>query len=111
MTSLLKLLQLCPSSEHGQQCLHVRQQAALQHENVKDCPVCSPPTALRMLEEFVDLKEGDVIVQNGANSAVGQVRPSAPFQAIGLVAGNPVHGDVSSLDKRLAAACHPTGQG
>ena len=33
----------------------------------------SPPTALRILEEFVDLKEGDVVVQNGANSAVGQV--------------------------------------
>jgi len=26
-----------------------------------------------MLEEFVHLKEGDVVVQNGANSAVGQV--------------------------------------
>ena len=26
-----------------------------------------------MLEEFVDLKAGDVVVQNGANSAVGQV--------------------------------------
>ena len=26
-----------------------------------------------MLEEFVDLSEQDVVVQNGANSAVGQV--------------------------------------
>ena len=34
----------------------------------------SPPTALRLLEEFVDLAEGDVVIQNGANSAVGQVR-------------------------------------
>ena len=34
---------------------------------------CSPPSALRMLDEFVDLSEGDVVVQNGANSAVGQV--------------------------------------
>ena len=34
---------------------------------------CSPPTAMRMLEEFVELKAGDVVVQNGANSAVGQV--------------------------------------
>ncbi|KAL0048172.1 hypothetical protein WJX82_009266 [Trebouxia sp. C0006] len=33
----------------------------------------NPPTALRMLEEFVDLKGGDVIVHNGANSAVGQL--------------------------------------
>lgn len=27
-----------------------------------------------MLEEFVHLDKGDVVVQNGANSAVGQVR-------------------------------------
>ena len=26
-----------------------------------------------MLEEFVNLDKGDVVVQNGANSAVGQV--------------------------------------
>ena len=26
-----------------------------------------------MLEEFVHLNKGDVVVQNGANSAVGQV--------------------------------------
>lgn len=32
----------------------------------------SPPSALRMLEEFVDLQPGDVVVQNAANSAVGQ---------------------------------------
>ena len=63
-----------------------------------------------MLEEFVDLKAGDVIVQNGANSAVGQVRPFAPFRATYLVAIKPDHGDVSTLDRRLAAACHSTGQ-
>jgi NADPH:quinone reductase-like Zn-dependent oxidoreductase len=38
------------------------------------CPACSPPTALRLLEEFVQLEEGDTIIQNGANSAVGKVR-------------------------------------
>jgi len=32
----------------------------------------SPPTAVCLLERFVDLQEGDVIVQNGANSSVGQ---------------------------------------
>jgi len=32
----------------------------------------NPPTAYRMLKDFVDLKKGDVIIQNGANSAVGQ---------------------------------------
>ena len=33
---------------------------------------CSPPTALRMLEEYVALQPGDTVVQNGANSAVGR---------------------------------------
>jgi len=31
----------------------------------------NPATAYRMLEDFVTLKEGDVIIQNGANSMVG----------------------------------------
>lgn len=31
----------------------------------------NPCTAYRMLKDFVDLKSGDVIIQNGANSAVG----------------------------------------
>ncbi|EMD39037.1 hypothetical protein CERSUDRAFT_81807 [Gelatoporia subvermispora B] len=35
--------------------------------------IVNPPTAYNMLREFVDLKEGDWVVQNGANSAVGQV--------------------------------------
>jgi len=33
----------------------------------------NPPTALCLLRDFVQLKEGDWIVQNGANSAVGQL--------------------------------------
>lgn len=32
----------------------------------------SPCVALRLLNDFADLKEGDVIIQNGANSLVGQ---------------------------------------
>lgn len=32
----------------------------------------NPPTAYRMLTNFVDLKPGDTVIQNGANSAVGQ---------------------------------------
>ncbi|CAJ0586806.1 unnamed protein product, partial [Mesorhabditis spiculigera] len=32
----------------------------------------NPPTAYRMLKDFVDLKPGDTVIQNGANSAVGQ---------------------------------------
>lgn len=36
--------------------------------------VINPPTAIRLLEEYVPLKDGDTIVQTGANSAVGKVR-------------------------------------
>ncbi|KAJ2919477.1 hypothetical protein MD484_g929, partial [Candolleomyces efflorescens] len=32
----------------------------------------NPPTAYNMLHDFVRLKEGDWVIQNGANSAVGQ---------------------------------------
>ena len=31
----------------------------------------NPASALRMLEDYVALREGDWVVQNGANSAVG----------------------------------------
>ncbi|KAJ1542361.1 hypothetical protein HK405_010017, partial [Cladochytrium tenue] len=34
--------------------------------------VVNPCSAFRMLSDFVDLKPGDCVVQNGANSAVGQ---------------------------------------
>ena len=33
--------------------------------------VVNPCTAYRLLEDFAQLKEGDVIIQNGANSMVG----------------------------------------
>ena len=32
----------------------------------------NPCTAYRMLKDFVDLKKGDYVLQNGGNSAVGQ---------------------------------------
>lgn len=32
----------------------------------------NPCTAYRMLKDFVNLKSGDTVIQNGANSAVGQ---------------------------------------
>ncbi|KAI0715981.1 NAD(P)-binding protein [Cerioporus squamosus] len=34
--------------------------------------IVNPPTAYNMLHNFVELKEGDWVLQNGANSAVGQ---------------------------------------
>jgi len=33
----------------------------------------NPCTAYRMLKDFVQLKPGDTVIQNGGNSAVGQL--------------------------------------
>lgn len=44
-------------------------------------PPCSPPTAVRLLDEFVQLAEGDTLVQNGATSNVGRVRAAACLRA------------------------------
>ena len=33
----------------------------------------NPPTAYRLLKDFAELKAGDLVVQNGANSAVGRL--------------------------------------
>ncbi|KAF7964543.1 hypothetical protein HWV62_5925, partial [Athelia sp. TMB] len=60
-----------------------RSQANVQVEDIIQIPegasevgaatiTINPPTAYNMLSDFVDLKEGDWIIQNGANSAVGQ---------------------------------------
>lgn len=37
-----------------------------------NCCQVNPPTAYRMLADFVDLKPGDLVVQNGASSNVGR---------------------------------------
>jgi NADPH-dependent curcumin reductase CurA len=53
----------------------IRQQQAMWVVLLSYClyAACSPPTALLMLEAIVQLQPGDVVVQNGATSAVGQV--------------------------------------
>ncbi|KAK9806305.1 hypothetical protein WJX72_009439 [[Myrmecia] bisecta] len=55
-------------------------QATALHRVPSDLPLgaaatmcINPPTALRMLRDFVDLAAGDVVIQNGANSSVGQL--------------------------------------
>ena len=42
--------------------------------SVEDAATLSvnPSTAYRMLADFTTLSKGDVVIQNGANSAVGQ---------------------------------------
>lgn len=49
----------------------------------------NPPTAWRLLEDFVDLKDGDWVIQNAANSAVGfavnQLAATRGIKVINLV--------------------------
>ncbi|XP_078430130.1 polyketide synthase, enoylreductase family protein [Wolffia australiana] len=58
---------------------HVVKDEDAWHKIIKDVPMeyaatisINPTTAMRMLEDFVKLNPGDVIVQNGATSIVGQ---------------------------------------
>ncbi|KAM7522275.1 hypothetical protein LguiA_012177 [Lonicera macranthoides] len=67
-----------PPSSGTWQTYVVKNQAAW-HKIDKETPMeyaatvtVNPLTALRMLEDFVDLKSGDAVVQNGATSIVGQ---------------------------------------
>ncbi|KAI1714278.1 alcohol dehydrogenase groES-like domain-containing protein [Ditylenchus destructor] len=53
-------------------------EGGLFHNIMGDCSLVAasmlinPPTAYRMLKDFVDLQRGDYVVQNGANSSVGR---------------------------------------
>ncbi|KAK9279531.1 hypothetical protein L1049_013210 [Liquidambar formosana] len=67
-----------PTSSGTWQTYIVKEQSAW-HKINKDTPLeyaatvtVNPLTALRMLEDFVNLNSGDAIVQNGATSIVGQ---------------------------------------
>lgn len=61
----------------------------------------NPPTALLMLEEFVDLKPGDWVIQNAANSGVGSYLISLA-KARGLKTVNVVRRE-SLIEPLLAA--------
>ncbi|KAF9525983.1 NAD-binding protein [Crepidotus variabilis] len=62
----------------------------------------NPPTAYNMLKDFVDLQPGDWVLQNGANSAVGQaviqIAAARGLKTINLIRDRP---DVESLKKDL----------
>ncbi|CAG4951931.1 unnamed protein product [Colias eurytheme] len=62
----------------------------------------NPCTALRMLCDFVCLKEGDVVIQNGANSACGQnviqICKAWGIKTVNVVRNRP---DIAELKKYL----------
>ena len=80
----------------------------------------NPPTAYLMLKEFVDLQPGDWVIQNAANSGVGEyliqlakirglktvniVRRESAVAAVKAMGGDVVLVDGSGLAKQVAAA-------
>ena len=82
--------------------------------------VVNPPTASLMLSEFVDLKPGEWVIQNAANSGVGEylvqlaqlrglktvnvVRRESAVAAVKAAGGDVVLVDGPGLDQRVAEA-------
>eukprot|EP00193_Tetraselmis_chui_P009101 CAMPEP_0177751804 /NCGR_PEP_ID=MMETSP0491_2-20121128/576_1 /TAXON_ID=63592 /ORGANISM="Tetraselmis chuii, Strain PLY429" /LENGTH=390 /DNA_ID=CAMNT_0019266955 /DNA_START=218 /DNA_END=1388 /DNA_ORIENTATION=- len=82
----------------------------------------NPPTALCLLDKFVHLQPGATIIQNGANSAVGQavieLATARKINTINIIRERPDWDEVSShlrsigatvvttLDQALAASAH-----
>ncbi|KAJ6626436.1 Enoyl-[acyl-carrier-protein] reductase, mitochondrial [Pseudolycoriella hygida] len=68
----------------------------------------NPPTAYRMLKDFVPVKRGDTIIQNGANSAVGQavfqLSKLWGIQSVGIVRNRPDIDDLKSFLLELGAS-------
>lgn len=67
----------------------------------------NPCTAYRMLKDFVALKPGDVVIQNGANSACGQniiqISRSWGLKTVNVIRNRPDLDKVKSFLKELGA--------
>ncbi|XP_017770401.1 PREDICTED: probable trans-2-enoyl-CoA reductase, mitochondrial [Nicrophorus vespilloides] len=67
----------------------------------------NPCTAYRMLKDFADLKEGDVVIQNGANSACGQnviqLANIWGLKTVNIVRDRPKIGELRNFLKQLGA--------
>jgi len=67
----------------------------------------NPATALRLLSDFADLKEGDVIIQNGANSAAGlaviQLAKLKGIKTINVVRDRPNFADLHDKLSQMGA--------
>lgn len=67
----------------------------------------NPCTAYRMLKDFTQLKEGDVVIQNGANSACGQnviqMARAWGLKSVNIVRDRPNLGELTDFLKSLGA--------
>uniref|UniRef100_A0A2M4ALQ0 Enoyl-[acyl-carrier-protein] reductase, mitochondrial n=1 Tax=Anopheles triannulatus TaxID=58253 RepID=A0A2M4ALQ0_9DIPT len=68
----------------------------------------NPCTGYRMLKDFVSLKPGDTVIQNGANSACGQaiiqLCRAWNIECVGVVRDRPEFGQLKDYLKSLGAA-------
>ncbi|KAL7588084.1 enoyl-[acyl-carrier-protein] reductase, mitochondrial [Lactuca sativa] len=93
---------------------HVVKDKDFWHKIDRDTPVeyaatvtINPLTALRMIEDYVDLKSGDAIVQNGATSMVGQcviqLAKLRGIHTINIIRDRPGSDDAKEKLKKLGA--------
>lgn len=68
----------------------------------------NPPSAYRMLKDYVSLHEGDTVIQNGANSAVGQCVIQLcriwGIKCVGIVRNRPNLDELTGYLKKLGAS-------
>ncbi|KAK4760614.1 hypothetical protein SAY87_005507 [Trapa incisa] len=93
---------------------YVVKDQSLWHKVSKDTPIeyaatitVNPLTALRMLEDFVHLKEGDTVVQNGATSIVGQciiqIAKSRNIHTVNIIRDRAGSNEAREMLKKLGA--------
>lgn len=77
--------------------------------------VVNPPTALELLEKFVELKPGDTVVQNGASSSVGkyviQLAKSMGVSTVNVVRDLENRGELGAELRDLGADVVTTAEG
>eukprot|EP01126_Amoeba_proteus_P010080 TRINITY_DN1390_c0_g1_i6.p1 TRINITY_DN1390_c0_g1~~TRINITY_DN1390_c0_g1_i6.p1 ORF type:complete len:358 (+),score=64.47 TRINITY_DN1390_c0_g1_i6:239-1312(+) len=71
------------------------------------CLSVNPATAFRLLKDFVELKEGDVVIQNGANSMVGmsviQLAHDLGVKTVNIIRAGDNFNEKSELMKKYGA--------
>ncbi|KAM0953248.1 putative trans-2-enoyl-CoA reductase (NADPH) [Dioscorea sansibarensis] len=103
----------CPTT-FGTWQTYVVKEESVWHKVSKNVPIeyaatvtVNPMTALRMMEDFVELNPGDAIVQNGSSSMVGQcivqLAKIRGVQSINLIRERPGSEELKEKLKKLGA--------
>ncbi|KAK4764647.1 hypothetical protein SAY86_025737 [Trapa natans] len=93
---------------------YVVKDQSMWHKVDKDTPIeyaatitVNPLSALRILEDFVTLKQGDTVVQNGSTSIVGQciiqIAKSRKINTVNIIRDRPGSDEAKEMLKKLGA--------